>query len=768
MNNPLLDKDFLLQLDRAPQKNKYAKITLLSWDEVPLEAIEGKITTGSISLDGNSALRRTCSLTMLLDMSQKMEYEWALHTKFILEIGLQNDINSNYPEIIWFKQGVFVFTQFNISLTTSGYTASIQGKDKMCLLNGDIGGNLNASIDFGTEEIVDIEAEMTTYEKLPLLEVIRNVVTMWGNELNQNVLINDLDSFGFELLEYRGDKPIFLIYQAGTSGQEVIQITFEKNVSWVSENGYQGTSFDDPDHLKYETMGLGVSIPATRIQFGEIWDPTAPSYTIGKCEYGDAAGYRLCDLVYAGDLTANINETVTSILDKIKKMLGNYEYFYDVNGTFIFQKKPALAVTHQSSQKSAQILPYSINDYIAYYFNDLSMISSINNNPTLNNLKNDYTIWGTRQAVSGASIPVEYRFALDVQPTKYTTLDYITENNSLHYYSETYFTSPKVEQSVSDAAREQYIAFAKQRNQALEEAEQIENIDDRIKEQRRIKQAFNDNIHNANIISSIQWDYRELIYQMAQDWFNCNQKDNYIDDLIAANPTLYFTHKTGYEQYYTDIYSRWREIYDLSYAAYLDNGIKKYQLNPITLYEYDEFGYNRYYNEAPWKMSFQFELSNTNNYLQDIMIVSIGDRSKVINESTINAIYYPTVPNQVFYTEGLNQKLKDLTSAYTKIHLTPSIASLFSISSRNISAIERMQELIYDFTYCTESISLQTIPVYYLEPNQRIAIVDSQTGLNGEYIISKITLPLDYKGMMTIQATKAAENIIINDSILES
>lgn len=168
-------------------------------------------------------------------------------------------------------------------------------------------------------------------------------------------------------------------------------------------------------------------------------------------------------------------------------------------------------------------------------------------------------------------------------------------------------------------------------------------------------------------------------------------------------------------------------------------------------------------------MSFYFDLSDTSSQLQDILVPAIGDRTKIINESAIHAIYYPTVPNQIFYTDAISPELRELTSSYTKIHLTTSVAGLFVISSRYMSAIERMQELLYDFTYCAENISLSTIPIYYLEPNQRIALVDETLGLNNEYIISKITLPLDYNGLMTIQATKATENIIpVKDLVPET
>jgi hypothetical protein len=47
-------------------------------------------------------------------------------------------------------------------------------------------------------------------------------------------------------------------------------------------------------------------------------------------------GYRVTDLVYDKDLIAAAGDTITSVLDKIVKMLGSFEYFYDLEGHFIF------------------------------------------------------------------------------------------------------------------------------------------------------------------------------------------------------------------------------------------------------------------------------------------------------------------------------------------------------------------------------------------------------------------------------------------------
>jgi hypothetical protein len=43
------------------------------------------------------------------------EFYWGLNSKFKLEVGLRNFINPLYPDIIWFKQGLFIITQFNTS-----------------------------------------------------------------------------------------------------------------------------------------------------------------------------------------------------------------------------------------------------------------------------------------------------------------------------------------------------------------------------------------------------------------------------------------------------------------------------------------------------------------------------------------------------------------------------------------------------------------------------------------------------------------------------
>ena len=68
MLNFLKDKSFLKALDEQHLKTVYAKIIILNYqDEMPISEIQGRITNGSISINGSSSLRRTCNLTFLAE-----------------------------------------------------------------------------------------------------------------------------------------------------------------------------------------------------------------------------------------------------------------------------------------------------------------------------------------------------------------------------------------------------------------------------------------------------------------------------------------------------------------------------------------------------------------------------------------------------------------------------------------------------------------------------------------------------------------------------
>ena len=100
--NPLVDKEFLKRLDGVTEREIFARVIALSFAESPIETIEGRVTTGSVNIDGASAVRRTCSLSLVAQNMDINDFYWGLNQKFKLEIGMRNTIDDSYPDIIWF------------------------------------------------------------------------------------------------------------------------------------------------------------------------------------------------------------------------------------------------------------------------------------------------------------------------------------------------------------------------------------------------------------------------------------------------------------------------------------------------------------------------------------------------------------------------------------------------------------------------------------------------------------------------------------------
>ncbi len=70
-------------------KEIYAKIYSLDNENNIIETIEGKITGGSININGTSSSRRTCSLSIVSEQIELHTYYWSLKTRFKLIIGIK-------------------------------------------------------------------------------------------------------------------------------------------------------------------------------------------------------------------------------------------------------------------------------------------------------------------------------------------------------------------------------------------------------------------------------------------------------------------------------------------------------------------------------------------------------------------------------------------------------------------------------------------------------------------------------------------------------
>lgn len=600
-SSPLLDEVFLKKLFSINHREVYAKIESLDWDENIIEEITGVVTQGSVNVDGNSAVRRTCSLSMVVKDEEKKDINWALETKFRLYCGLINEVDMKYPNLIWFPQGLFLITSFSKSHATNNFTISINGKDKMALLDGSLGGAITAnSVDFGTVETKDLATETITIEKLKLKDIIREAVHEYAREPFHNIIIQDLDKDGLELLEYRGTDPIYLlnrtssnkIYNIYLNGNSKVYLTDSTSIPMNSDSIVYDTRISSLTDKVDPPTQVYIEDPR-RYNNKELEDN---AYTIIKMEYGDSAGYRLTDLVYAGDLIANVGSSITSgVLDKIKQMLGEYEYFYDVYGKFIFRKKAVYINTSWTPIEGTYVENNMYKFPYEYSLENHEVISAFTNNPDISNVKNDFSIWGTKTSITGQELPVHLRLAIDKKPIEYTTYDGMT-----YLAGDDFKTNLFYKVKINALARTKYLEMCdeifEKEYKNLYPTFSESDINDKISADYRfyyyeknqgsnnyiiicpqikpgditangeigysISWSLPDALNNTYKYCDVQCDWREIIYQMALDYRKNYHNDDFLVEIARRNPIYYPTGYTGYELYYTDIISFWRQLYN--------------------------------------------------------------------------------------------------------------------------------------------------------------------------------------------------------------
>lgn len=802
MLNPLLDIAFIDKLEHFHHRVVYARIIALTFDELPVESIEGRITTGTISIDGNSAVRRTCNLTLVASKLNINEYYWGLKSKIAVEVGLENHINDKYPSVIWFPQGIYILNTFNTSYTTNNYQITISGKDKGCLLNGEIGGILPGEVRFDSIRTYNKDFTEYTEEKLPIKSIIREMIHTYIGEPYHNIIINDVDDYGVELLEYRGSDS-FIYYFRNINNDAYTNITTYGDMLVYPKDA------DAPVPLKtiqcdnlVELVDNNPTVVrlAQQDRLGD-WYPGVEEYYVAKTEYGQTAGYRLTDLVYPGDLIGAIGETVSSVLDKIKQILYDlYEYFYDINGHFVFQKKKTYINTTwnpiHNNGNGIYVEDATQMGEIVYRFTNNELVTQISHTPNLQNLRNDFSIWGIRKTIDGAEVPIHLRYAIQNKPTRYKTyqgkeysvkdydwreliyqmsVDYlnynleddflsvIAKNNPDDYPTgytgyEKYYTDLQgfwrqlycygEKQTINDNIDVNAQYFTLNEKNELEEVSYIvywdtllENIALYRYDARREKFFIIPKIEYTDrktltTYHRYTFNNTDQLYQLI-DLNNPNDEDNYIE---------YSLPKEDSNNHYN--YAFQENI------IYYKNTDKNYDLknyDPITYWNYDTIN-------SPELINFWFDFLDQYGDLNQFSVQAVGDRPKAINNTAITSIYFRDTPT-VLFTENKEDRNKII--GYTQVQLPQAIPvnSLFTISAQKKSAMDELNGLLYNNSYCIESISMTTIPIYHLEPNTLIEVIDDNSKINGHFVLSKLTIPLTYNGTMSITATKAPDRL---------
>jgi hypothetical protein len=77
----------------------------------------------------------------------------------------------------------------------------------------------------------------------------------------------------------------------------------------------------------------------------------------------------------------------------------------------------------------------------------------VQNAPVLNNLRNDYSVWGKRKSLSGAEIPIHARFAIDKKPIFYRAFDGVIYTTDRRYALEESETTIVSYENIAETVR---------------------------------------------------------------------------------------------------------------------------------------------------------------------------------------------------------------------------------------------------------------------------------------------------------------------------
>ena len=719
MSDFLRDKTFLLKVNQHKIKHYSAAIMCLDFEtENPIVRLEAKVISGNMSIQANSSTRRTGSLSLIFDNSTynvvDVDNLIAIDKKISLSIGVNNpffhtDEYSQYGETLWFKQGVFVITKVSVSIAANARTITINLTDKMAFLNGTCGGTLPASTSFHEQIVIDKDENTTvTY---PLIKnIIKEAVHHFGGENYTRISVEDVDETGRIVLQYVGSKPISFAPKSSSAPNKGVNFVIGERDGWTD--------------IHYK---------------------------------GENIGYLETDLTYPGELIMNAGSTVTQVLDEIAKTLGNFEYFYDVDGIFHFRKIQNFLATGNTPLNYANLVPRDADEkelvinqdenlwklYLPYYtdngfineFTDTGQVISINFNPDYGNIKNDFIVWGSRQAAKNTSSTdsknmVRYHLAIDSRPQDIERPTNIGDELRIGPYSLCHQNIYAIKDNETDLVIRYQLdgqRWDSLREYRVEDPIAAPALDDIFTSSTT---SFND-----DELRQVRFNWREELYRQALLAYGSSVEGTYYDEELLAE---------------------WREIYDPTNKDFK----REWELH----YGNTWTGYNVNIKLNPSKIRYWLDIIDTTSPIGKYSVQRIGRRSKVTENSKIDQIFTQNVNDIVFF-EAPNDESK----RREKIEYYISIGQDFCFYQKDLetyftqvnsygSCFEDVREMLYNNLIYNATVNISCIPMFYLDVNRVVGIYLPELGVVGNFVIQTISWQLGNSPSM---------NLTLNEAIVE-
>ena len=536
------------------------------------------------------------------------------------------------------------------------------------------GGVIPASTQFDQYETTD-ENGKWIISKPTFEQIIREVVNHFGGEQLSKIIISDVPQRIKKVMKWTGNTPLYLIEDSG---------------SYIMSTNYA------------DTIG----------------------YSYQMFEYGEDIGYIFTDFTCPSELISNAGDSVCTILDKIKNMLGNYEYFYDTDGIFHWQEIKNYLNTTKATidleimNKNNYLIDISKGKTV-YEFNNSNLITSFSNTPQFNKIKNDFVVWGIRKNANGNDVPIRYHLAIDTKPAIgniYDVFFYEDSDDGLKKAKMPILYSSYAEITKTSGTAGIYYKDTSTGIIYYWDAD--------------LKQYVEVNSETTDFVKVQTTDWRSELYLQGVQAEPLGIESNY---------------------YYTELITEWPKIYNLQKDFYIND-------EGETIYTggfYDEF------LKTPSDMDYYLDFIDSNTAISQFNVNNIGRRTQVINKNDINCIFEPDIPDFIIIELGqpdTDEKRAECESKGQKyIQVTTGIFNLLALGGQSNSAFNEIKTMLHEYTSYNESVTIQTIPIYNLEPNIRIGIRDVESNIYGDYMISNISIPLDVSSTMSISAIRALE-----------
>ena len=707
--------NFLQEIDNFVNQKQYVKITLLNWNEEPIKEIQGELSGGSISKDGSSSVRRTCSLTAIVDRGEynieDSKMDFAINKKIYIECGIKNYSKhyKDYP-ILWFPQGVFFISNFSItSNVSSNISISLTLKDKMCGLNGEVGGTFPAAVILDEMDTQSPTGQFV-HQKILIYDIIQEIVHHYGGEPLNNILIEDVPNRIKRVMRWTGENPLYL-----------------KAISADGYTWYEGL-LDKPSDM------TGVK----------------------QYNTNEDVGYTYADFVYDTELTANLGESVVTVLDKIKQYLGNYEYFYDEFGVFHFREIKNYLNTTQSKillddMDAKDYLAETTTGKTVYSFSDKTNIISITQNPQYANIKNDYVVQGLRKRTnSNASVLVRYHLAIDRKPTVGNTYKNLLlyEEADTNLIKAAYPLSLGKDEELPQPGNFNIIYRVEEDGES-----KFYYWEDEVYKEVKVKKYYSSasegyttkdwrtELYLQGLLAKNLGTDAGQYYAKIQDSFGANLGESFIDDIYRQQQQ----NKVDVDYYFEELDAFWPQIYNLETQ--------------------------KFYGEEEDKAAYTSSLADGNYYLDfidpytsglgEFSIANIGRRTLAIQNDDVNCIFQPEVPDIVF----LNTDDDDIDiqrdecdrkgQPYSQVK--SNIYQALATGGFKNGAFDQIKYQLYLHTNYQKTLSLSALPVLYLEPNSRVEINDATTNAQGDFMAQSISIPLGAGNSMSVTLNQCLE-----------